>query len=121
MKSPLVPMILGLAFIAGAVAIDMQQRALQRDDVRDIAGLRAQLDSVRAAHARAITRPDSVRLAEAIAGRMYSLGRREFHVPSRQAVIDGWWTLTGPGTALGVVGALFLVAAALAGRRARAA
>ncbi len=114
-------MILGLAFIAGAVAIDMQQRALQRDDVRDIAVLRAQLDSVRAAHARAITRPDSVRLAGAIAGRTYSLGRREFRVPSRQAAIDGWWTLTGPGTALGVVGALFLVAAALAGRRARAA
>ncbi|MFN0099638.1 MAG: hypothetical protein ACKVS7_13255 [Gemmatimonadaceae bacterium] len=120
MKSPLVPLILGVVFIAGAVAMHVQQRAVQRDDVRDIAGLRAELDSVRAEHTRAGTRADSVRLAESIAGRKYILGRREFHVPSRQEAIDTWWALTGPGTALSAVGALFLAAALLAGRRARA-
>ena len=121
MKSSLVPLLLGLAFITGAVAINLQQRALQRDDVRDIAGLREELDSVRFALARAKAKPDSIRLAESIAGRTYILGRREFHVPSRQEAIDGWWTLTGPGSALSAVGALFLAAAAASSRRARAA
>jgi hypothetical protein len=112
LKSPLIPLLLGLAFIGGAVAINVQQRALQRNDVSDIAGLRAELDSVRSALARASAAPDSVRLAESIAGRTYILGRREFHVPSRQEAIEGWWALTGPGTALSAVGALLLVVAA---------
>lgn len=119
MRSPLVPLLLGLACIAGAVAINVQQRVLQRDDVRDIAGLRAELDSVRSALARVKGSADSTRLSESVASRTYILQRREFHVPSRQASIDGWWTLTGPGTLLSAVGAL-LVGAALAGRRARA-
>jgi hypothetical protein len=121
LKSPLVPLLLGLAFIAGAIAINVQQRALQRDDVRDIAGLRSELDSVRSALARVNDSADSVRLVESVAARTYILGRREFHVPSRQAAIDEWWTLTGPGTLLSAVGALLVVAAALSGRRARAA
>jgi hypothetical protein len=116
LKSPLIPLLRGLAFIGGAVAINVQQRALQRDDLRDIAGLRAELDSVRSALARATAAPDSVRLEESIAGRTYILGRREFHVPSRQEAIEGWWALTGPGTALSAVGALLLVAAAFSGR-----
>jgi hypothetical protein len=121
LKSPLVPLLLGLAFITGAVAMSVQQRALQRDDVRDIEGLRSELDSVRRALARAGTGTDSARLAESLSGRTYILGRREFHVPSRQAAIDGWWTLTGPGTALSAVGALFLFVAVRARIRARAA
>lgn len=120
MKSPLVPLLLGLGFIAGAIAIDRQQRALQRGDVRDIAGLRVELDSVRSALARASTSSDSARLAESVSARTYILGRREFHVPSRQAAIDGWWALTGTGTLLTAVGALLVVAAALSGRRGRA-
>ena len=119
MKSPLVPLLLGLAFVAGAIAISAQLRALQRDDVRDIGGLRAELDSVRHALTLVSSSADSVRLAESIAGRTYMLGRREFHLPTRQEAIDGWWTLRGPGTALSVVGALFLVIAAVSGRRAR--
>lgn len=121
MKSPLVLLLLGLAFIAGAIAINVQQRALQRDDVREITGLRGELDSVRSALARVSDRADSVRLVESVAARTYSLEHREFHVPSRQAAIDGWWTLTGPGTLLSAVGVLLLAAAALSGRRARAA
>jgi hypothetical protein len=121
LRSPLVPLLIGLAIIGGAVAINVQQRALQRSDVRDIAGLRAELDSVRSALARASTSPDSLRLAESVAGRTYILGRREFHVPPRQESIDGWWTLTGQGTALSAVGALLLVVAALSGRRKRTA
>lgn len=121
MKSPLVPLLLGLAFIAGAIAIHGQQRALQRDDVRDIAALRVELDSARLALtlARASANPDSGRLVESVAGRTYILGRREFHVPPRQEAIDGWWTLRGPGTALSAVGAILLVAAAVSSRRAR--
>lgn len=121
MKSPLVPLLLGVALIAGAVAINLQQRALQRGDVRDIAGLRVELDSVRVALERASAGADSVRLAESVAAREYILARREFHLPSRQAAIDGWWTLTGPGTLLSAIGALLVVAATYSTRRARAA
>lgn len=113
MKSPLVPLLLGLAFIAGAIAINSQQRTLQRHDVRDIGGLRVELDSVRSALARTSGGPDSARLAESVAGRRYMLMRREFHVPSRQEAIDTWWSLTGPGTLLSALGALFLMIAAL--------
>lgn len=120
MKRQLVPFILGLVFIAGAIAINMQQRALQRDDIRDIAGLRAELDSVRAMHARASTAADSASLAETVARRTYLLGRREFHVAPRQEAIDGWWTLTGPGIAFSAVGVLFLAVAVVSGRRGRA-
>ncbi len=60
MQSPLIPLLLGLALIGGAVGIHRQQKAIQRADVRDIAGLRAELDSVRAAVARATAGPGSV-------------------------------------------------------------
>lgn len=53
MKSSLVPLLLGLAFIAGAIATNSQQRTLQLNDVRDIDGLRAELDSAGSALARA--------------------------------------------------------------------
>ena len=111
MKSALVPLILGLAFIAGAVVTNVQQREVQRADMRDIAGLRAELDSVHIALARASSGADSARLAKSVADRTYILGRREFHVPSRQEAIDGWWNLRGPGTLLCVVGALFIALA----------
>lgn len=120
MKSPLVPLTLGLAVVAGAVAINVQQRTLQRDDMREIAGLRAELDSVRAVHVQASNGTESGRLAESVARRKYLLEQREYHVASRQAAIDSWWTLTGTGTAWSAVGALLLAAAALVGRRARA-
>lgn len=121
MKSPVIPLLLGLAFLGGAIGIHRQQQALQRADVRDIAGLRAELDSVRAAIARAPAGPDSARLLRSVAERTYILGRREFHVPSRQESIDQWWTLSGPGPALAGVGVLLLAIAAHAWFRARAA
>lgn len=121
MRSPLVPLLLGLAFIAGAIAIQVQQRALQTADVHDIAELVAELDSVRFALSRASVGPDSLRLAKSVSERTHLLGRREFHVPSRQEAIDGWWTLTGPGTLFSVVGVLFIAAAAATNRRDRAA
>ncbi len=119
MKSPVIPLLLGLAFVGGAIAIHRQQQALQRADVRDIAGLRAELDSVRAAVARAPAGSDSARLLRSVAERTYILGRREFHVPSRQATIDRWWTLSGPGSASAVVGVLLLAIAARMWSRAR--
>ena len=121
MKSTFVPLLLGLAFIAGAIAIQVQQRALQAADVRDIRALVGELDSVRLALSRASVGSDSVRLAKSIAQRTYVLGFREFHVPTRQEAIDGWWTLTGPGTLFSVVGVLLIAATIAASRRARAA
>ena len=111
----------GLAFIGGAVLINLQQRALQADDIRDIARLRAQLDSVRAALGRASSGLDSTRLTRSVSDRTYLLGRREFHVPSRQAAIDAWWTTRGLGSILILAGLLLLALAAVAGRGARAA
>jgi hypothetical protein len=119
MKSPLIPLALGVAFIAGAVLINVQQRGLQRDDVRDVAGLRTELDSVQAALKSATTGADSTSLSESISQRTYVLGRREFHIPSRQEAIDTWWSLTGPGVVLTFVGALFVVLAEVTRRRAR--
>lgn len=119
MNSPVVPVLLGLALVAGAVRINVQQRALQRDDVRDITALRAELDSVGAELSRAASSADSSRLARSVTDRTARLGWREFHVPSRQAAIDGWWTLTGPGTLLSIVGALLVTLGVLAARRGR--
>ena len=53
MKSSLIPLLLGLAFLGGAVGIHRQQQALQRADVRDVAALCAELDSVLEALTRA--------------------------------------------------------------------
>lgn len=120
MRSPLVPLLMGLAFTGGAIGIQRQQQENQRADLRDIAGLRAELDSVRAAAARATTGPDSLQLAKSISDRKYMLSRREFHVPTRQESIDGWWRLTGPGTMLSLVGVLLLALAGYTRVRARA-
>lgn len=119
MNSPVVPVLLGLALVAGAVGINLQQRALQRDDVRDITALRAELDSVSAQLSRPASSADSSRLARSVTDRTARLGWREFHVPSRQEAIDGWWTLTGPGTILTIVGALLVTLGVVAARRRR--
>lgn len=121
MNSPVVPVLLGLALVAGAVGIHVQQRALQRDDVRDITALRAELDSVGSELSRAASSTDSSRLARSVTDRTARLGWREFHVPSRQEAIDGWWTLTGPGTILTIVGALLVTLGVVAARRGRVA
>lgn len=121
MNSPAVPVLLGLALVAGAVGINLQQRALQRGDVRDITALRAELDSVRAELSRAAAGADSSRLARSVTDRTMRLEWREFHVPSRQEAIDGWWTLTGPGTILSLVGALLVTLGVVHARRGRGA
>jgi TonB family protein len=117
MKSPLVPLLLGLTCVALAVAIDVQRQRIQASDVADVTALRAQLDSVKAV-ATAVTSPaDSVRLATSVADRTRLLARREFHVPSRQAAIDGWWAWRGPGTLLMACGALLVLMAVITWRR----
>jgi len=118
-KRPLVPALVGVALIAGAIAIQVQQRGIQEGDVRDVTRLRTELDSVRAALSLAASAADSAALAGSVADRTQMLQRREFHVPSRQAAIDGWWGLTGPGTALAVAGALLVALGAAARSRAR--
>ena len=117
MNSPVVPVLLGLALVAGAVGINVQRRQVQRDDVRDITALRAELDSVGTELSRAASSADSSRLARSVADRTARLGYREFHVPSRQEAIDGWWTLTGPGTLLSIVGALLVTLGVVDARR----
>jgi hypothetical protein len=119
LKSALIPFLLGVVLVGGAVAIHRQQQAIQRADLRDIAGLRAELASERAALTSAPAGSDSARLAPSVAARTYLLGRREFHVPSRQENIDRWWTLSGPGTMLTLVGGILLALAAGAHIRAR--
>ncbi len=121
MRSRLAALLIGLAFMAGAVLINLQQRALQADDIRGVAKLRAELDSVRAELGRASSVVDSTRLTRSVSERTYLLGRREFHVPSRQVAIDEWWSTRGLGSVLMLAGVLFLALAALAGRGARAA
>lgn len=119
MTSPVVPVVLGLALVAGMIGINVQQRALQRDDVRDITALRLELDSVRAEFSRAASSADSSRLERSVTDRTARLGWREFHVPTRQESIDGWWSLTGPGTLLTVVGVILIALGVVAGRRRR--
>lgn len=117
MKSPLVPLLLGIAFAAGAVAIDLQQRAIQGADRRDVMSLRAELDSVRAALGAASTAADSIRLRADVERRFEMLKRREFHIPSRQEAIDGWWRPVGPGVLLAAVGLLLIGLAGAQWRR----
>ena len=117
MRSPLVPVILGVAVIVGAVLIDANLRGMQEGDVRDIGLLRQELDSTGAALARASTAADSTRLSASVADRTQRLQRREFHVPTRQETIDGFWGLTGAGTVMVIVGLGFIAIGAIAWRR----
>lgn len=118
MRSPVVPLLLGLALLGGSVFINVSQRRLQEDDVRGLRSLRATLDSTRNELARATTAAESTSLARTIAERRYFLERREFHLPSRQAGIDAWWTLRGPGTWIALGGVLLMAGAGLQHRRA---
>ncbi len=117
MKSPLVPMILGVALIIGAVLINANLRGLQEGDVRDIGRLRLELDSTRAALRRATNAADSSRLSVSVADRKQRLEYREFHVPTRQETIDGWWGVTGAGSVLVVVGLGLIALGVVASRR----
>jgi hypothetical protein len=110
-RSPLVPLIIGIAFLSGAVYAGAERRRTHEADVRDILALRRELDSTRAALHRAASVADSVRLAKSAENREYILRRREFHVAPRAEAIALWWSPTGPGTLLAAIGAMLVLAA----------
>lgn len=111
------PLLLGVALMTGAVAIDDRRERLQASDLRDIEALRSQLDSVQGRLAAATSPEDSARFAASISMRTSLLARREFHVPSRQDAIDRWWDWNGAGTWLAACGAGLLLLALVTYRR----
>lgn len=119
MTSPLMPLLLGVALIAGAITLNVQRARIHADDVRGVRALRAELDSVRALASAATSREDSTQLAGIVARRAAMLARREFHVPSRQEAIDGWWSHRGPGTLIAACGAGLVALSLLQFRRSR--
>lgn len=108
---------IGCACLAGAVGIHVNMRRIQELDIQDIRGLRAILDSTRVNLARAKTAADSAVLSQQIQQRQEALGYRDFHVPLRQAQLEGWWRPTGPGVLGVVAGALLLLGGLVALRR----
>ncbi len=110
MNIRIVPLTLGAVFIVGAIGIDLQLRATQRGDLRDVAALRTQLDSVTATLGSAATPADSARISAVVESRTQLLARREFHLPTRQETLDRWWTITGGGMLATVLGVVLLAA-----------
>ena len=109
MRTPLIVVVLGFAFVAGTIALNIYQRRLHREDVRGIAALQAVLDSTRRALGAATTAPDSAQLTEQIRARTEGIAQREYHVPRRQAELDHWWQPTGPGTILVAFGTVMVI------------
>ena len=105
---------IGCACLAGAVGIYVNTRRIQELDIQDIRGLRAILDSTRANLARAGTAADSELLSREIQQREEALAYRAFHVPLRQAQLEGWWRPMGSGVLGIVAGALLLLGGVVA-------
>lgn len=109
MKTPLIALFLGLAFILGTISLNKYQRRLHNDDVRGIAALREALDSARLVLAAVPTGSDSARLTEQIRAREEGLADREYHVPRRQLELERWWQPTGLGSILVTFGAVLVI------------
>lgn len=92
-----------LAMIGSRLALDAR-----RDDERDVAELRARLDSVRAALARA-SAADSSRLTTEVQEREYFLGRREYHLAHPAPGGSPWRRPFGPGTVVFGAGLVIIV------------
>lgn len=116
-RTAVVAVAFGAVALLGAIALDYNTRRIHHHDLRDIARMRANLDSLRSALARAATGPDSARLIEAVGAREEGIAVREFHVPLRQAQLDGWWQPTGPGTLAAAAGAILVLGGLAALRR----
>ena len=104
MRSPLVPIALGCTLVFGSVFANLYQRRQHDEDLRDIHLLQQRVDSVKAVLAQARSSIDSTRLREEIRAREEGIGSREYHVGRRQAQLDRWWKLTGPGSLTGALG-----------------
>jgi hypothetical protein len=102
-RSPLVPLIIGIAFLSGAVYAGAERRRTHEADVRDILALRRELDSTRAALHRAASVADSVRLAvnstsRRAPRRSHCGGRRRvLELSSRRSVRCSYSQRTSPG------------------------
>ena len=109
MKTPLIALFLGLAFVLSTISFNMYQRRIHHEDVRGIAALREALASARLAPAAARTGSDSARLTEQIRAREGGLAEREYHVPRRQLELERWWQPTGLGSILVTFGTVLVV------------
>ncbi len=116
-RSPLIALVLGLIAIAAPIAVYIYTRQVHEQDMQGIHQMRAQLDSSRAVLAAAGTAADSQRLTEQIRAREAGISRRAYHVPIRQARLDGWWRPTVPATLFVAVGAVLVAVALVVWRR----
>lgn len=117
LRGPIIPLLLGVTLAALSVIVHLNLKHDAAKDLRGIAALRRTLDTTRVALASAANSTDSARIATQIAEREYYLGRREFHLPLRQATLDGWWRRTGPGTLLLAAGGVLIAIAGWLFRR----
>lgn len=111
--------ILGFAAIALMAYAYRDNRTTLAGDIRDVAGLQRQLDSVRALQRTATDSVTTKRLHDEIAVRENGLSRRAFHIPMRQESVRLWWTFSGAGVRWSALGALFIALGIIALRSGR--
>lgn len=109
MWRPILLMLCGTAFVAGARVLENSNRKSLDAEVRGIAMLRTRVDSVSALYSSATTAADSARFKKELDERINGVGRRQFHVPLREEMLAAWWTPTGTGTLLSVPGVLIML------------
>ncbi len=110
MRNSPILLVLGLTLVAAPITAYLYLRRVHEQDVQGISALRDRLESVRAELASATTAADSAGLLREIREREYFLGRRQFHVPLREAQLAGWWRPTSIGTlAVAFGGVLWVV------------
>jgi hypothetical protein len=99
---------LGVAAIVLMVYAYRDNRTTLAGDIRDVAGLQRQLDSVRTLHGATTDSATTKRLGDEVTMREMGLSRRAFHIPMRQESVRRWWTLSGAGVRWIALGGLFV-------------
>ena len=108
MRSGVVWIAFGMVLLVFVFVMNENDRRLLDDDRRDVAGLTAQLDSVRSTLALATSAADSGSITSEVQMREARLARRAFHIPMRAERVEQWWSLTGGGS-IGLFFALLLL------------
>ncbi len=110
---------LGVAAIVMMLYAYQDNRKTLAGDLRDVAGLQRQLDSVRALQRTPTDSATAKRLGDEVAVRENGLSRRAFHIPMRQESVRLWWTFSGAGVRWMILSAILLVIGTIALRSAR--
>lgn len=105
-------LVLGLGLITSAVAVQARRRDRLEHEHRSLVELQRRLDVATDSLRRATTALDSAAAEQLVVDRTYWLGRRAYHVPPLDERVANWWTLTGPGTILALLGTLLSLAGA---------